>query len=373
MDSLTMPAIKLTQNGRTLYLFGIDGKKLADVAAVSHLERDDAGKLLGYQRPEIANHIAQIRQYLETSKAMLPNAIIMALDKKRVAWEPVNKKNDDVGHLTMMLSDRSNARKPAYIVDGQQRAAALRDATTESFPVCAVGFVADNEQEEREQFVLVNSGKPLPKSLLYELLPEFGTDSSLSNTILKRRIPALLVQRLANDDDSPLRGLIKTPSNPEGVATDGHFMLAMDRVMDPGGALSDFKSDEEPYFDVDGALGLLKAFWKAVKTTFPEAWGKSSRESRLLHGAGVQALSQLLNDIAARHREHGKPTQKAMVEELTTLAPLCHWTEGSWKLGAGGTRPWNHLASTPKDVAYLAEFLRGQYKKLVWKASAKAG
>ena len=61
--------------------------------------------------------------------------------------------------------------KPGWIVDGQQRTAAMRDARVEGFPVCVVGFVADGLEEQRQQFILVNATKPLPKGLIYELLP----------------------------------------------------------------------------------------------------------------------------------------------------------------------------------------------------------
>ena len=62
--------------------------------------------------------------------------------------------------------------KPAWLVDGQQRSAAIRDADLAEFPVAAVGFIAHGEAEQRSQFILVNNTKPLPKGLIHELLPD---------------------------------------------------------------------------------------------------------------------------------------------------------------------------------------------------------
>jgi DGQHR domain-containing protein len=78
------------------------------------------------------------------------------------------------------------APKPGFIVDGQQRSAAVRDAEVESVPLCVVAFVAASEEEQREQFVLVNSAKPLPKALIYELLPSMSDGASLEQRRIQR-------------------------------------------------------------------------------------------------------------------------------------------------------------------------------------------
>src|SRR5207249_5632814 len=108
----------------------------------------------------------------------------------------------------------SDADKPAWIVDGQQRAAAIREAAVDSFPIGVTGFLAADDEEQREQFILVNSTKPLPKGLIYELLP--GTKTTLPSTLQRKRFPAHLVARLNQENRSPLRGLIQTPTTAEG-------------------------------------------------------------------------------------------------------------------------------------------------------------
>jgi hypothetical protein len=107
-------------------------------------------------------------------------------------------------------------------VDGQQRIAAIRDARIGPFPVCVVAFITDDDQEQREQFILVNSTKPLPKGLIYELLPT--TRARLPSLLQQRRFPAYLLDRLNHDEGSPLRGLIRTPTVVDGLIKDNSVL-----------------------------------------------------------------------------------------------------------------------------------------------------
>src|SRR6185295_18290693 len=87
-DEISLPALRVRQGeGRTLYTFAVDGKLLNQFAAISRLRRDVAGAILGYQRPEVLSHIAEIRRYLESSAPMIPNAIVIAFDE-RVRFSP---------------------------------------------------------------------------------------------------------------------------------------------------------------------------------------------------------------------------------------------------------------------------------------------
>ena len=87
-EMLSLPALEVRQGeGRVLYSFAVDGKKLPLFAAVSRIHRDGDAEVEGYQRPEILSHIASIRRYLESGSPMIPNALVIAFDK-RVRFEP---------------------------------------------------------------------------------------------------------------------------------------------------------------------------------------------------------------------------------------------------------------------------------------------
>src|SRR3954470_16344246 len=140
---LTLPALAITQpGGRTLYSFAVDGKKLSHFAAVSRVKRDKRHELAGYQRAESIAHIRTIRKYLESAEAMLPNALVVAFDS-RVRFEADDSSNGvTVGRLVVPVTEgAAELAKPGWIVDGQQRTAAIREADIESFPVYVTAFI----------------------------------------------------------------------------------------------------------------------------------------------------------------------------------------------------------------------------------------
>src|SRR5207248_2597032 len=100
------------------------------------------------------------------------------------------------------------------------------------FPVCVVAFITDDDQEQREQFILVNSTKPLPKGLIYELLPT--TRAKLPSLLQHRRFPAHLLNRLNHDEGSPLRGLIRTPTVMEGLIKDNSVLKMLENSLSDG-------------------------------------------------------------------------------------------------------------------------------------------
>jgi DGQHR domain-containing protein len=361
--TLRLPALEIRQGPHALYCFAVDGKMLTQFAAVSRVRRDGEGTILGYQRPEVLQHVRQIRAYLESADALLPNALVVAFDG-RVRFTASGK--DTAGTRTGTLAiplGGSEEEKAAWLVDGQQRAAALREAMVERFPVFVVGFIACSAAEQREQFILVNSTKPLPRGLVHELLPQ--TDGLLPDALQRQRFPSQLLDRLNRDPDSPLCGLIRTPTCLAGVFKDTSVLRMLANSLGNGG-LFFFRDRESGDHDTEGMLHLLKDYWSAVAAAFPEAWARPPRESRLSGGPGVVALGFLMDSIIDRHRHVGLPTRAQFQADLEPLLPVCHWTGGCWDFGPGRRREWNDLQNTPKDVRLLSDHLVAQYKALVW-------
>src|SRR4051812_29485766 len=73
-------ALKIIQDpDHPLFLFSLTGNELLQIAEISRISRDDEGKLIGYQRPEVQQHIQNIVEYLDNGKVVFPNSIILAL------------------------------------------------------------------------------------------------------------------------------------------------------------------------------------------------------------------------------------------------------------------------------------------------------
>src|SRR6516165_562830 len=234
---LRLPALEVRQgDGRVLYSFAVDGKKLPSFAAVSRIHREGDAQVEGYQRPEVLSHIASIRRYLESEAPMIPNALVVAFDK-RVQFEPLaggpSTSFARSGTLIIPTSgDLTDDDKPGWIVDGQQRSAAIRDARIDSFPVVVTAFVTDSDEDQRSQFILVNSAKPLPKGLIYELLP--ATTGALPSALQARRFPAVLLRRLNCEIRSPLYRKIRTPTTPEGIIKDNSILKMLENSLSDG-------------------------------------------------------------------------------------------------------------------------------------------
>ena len=358
MRELRVPALRLTQGRkREIYSFGIDGKVLHRFAAVSRVGRDDDTAIRGYQRPEVLAHINAIRAYIESESPMIPNGIVVAFDS-RVRFKAAARGKDSGYQSGILVIPMDEEDRPGWIVDGQQRAAAIRDASVEQFPIFVNAFITEEVAEQRAQFILVNSTKPLPKGLIHELLP--ATDAPLPLALHKKRLPAFLLERLNYDPDSPLLGRIRTPTSGSGTIKDNSILRMLENSISDG-ALYPYRFADHGRPDVDGMLRILKSFWTAVSCVFDEAWEKPPRQSRLTHGLGILSLGFLMDAIADQF-EQIEPEVTDFVEHLQLIAPLCAWTGGAWKLGPYQRR-WNDLQNTPRDVQVVADHLLIAYRR----------
>src|SRR5689334_17734625 len=101
-----------------------DIKKFADIDPAG---RADDGALRGFQRPQIATHIKQIRQYLSHRDSVLPNPIVIAFTGK------VNLR--ELADPFVEIRIDATEGLPGYVVDGQQRLNALYGLPEKEFQV----------------------------------------------------------------------------------------------------------------------------------------------------------------------------------------------------------------------------------------------
>lgn len=361
MKTIRVPAMRIKQGSHLLYSFAVDGAALESFTTVSNVGRGPDMKVKGYQRPQVMQHIAEITAYLKTAGAMLPNALVIAFDKQ-IQFETTQTAGiATFGTLVIPTHAWEDQQKRCgFVVDGQQRRAAIRESGSRGFPVFCTGFVTESEQFKREQFILVNNAKPLPKSLIYELLP--GTESVLPVRLEKQKLPVVLCDRLNLDLDSPLSRLIQMPTMPGGLIKD-NSVLKMLRHSLSDGVLYQFRNrGGDP--DVEGMLRTVKDFWRAVCRTFPDEWAKPPRYSRLFHGSGVVALGFIMDSIAgSRYRRPDAPPVPSYEEYrdgLALIKPHCRWSSGEWEFG----RKWNGVQNTPTDVSMFLSWLVRKYQTL---------
>lgn len=322
-----------------VFAFAATAEQILSMADIERVGRDPQGLLQGFQRHQVAAHIKEIRHYLARSDALLPNAIILAfLDGVTVT--PIS---DGVVDIQVDIGQG----KCGFVVDGQQRLTALSSLEKPDFQVFVSAVICKNYNELRQQFVLINNTRPLPKSLIYELLP---TVTGLPERFTARKFAAQVVDLLNCMPDSSLHGEIRQHTNPTGVISDLAMQkLVMNSVND--GSLRHFLKFEDA---ADRAVALIHTFFKAVIQVFQHEWiGMSPRHSRLKHGAGIVALGYVMEEL----HHQGAVTCQDFVDGLQKIKPFTAWTSGEWVFAANDRRPWNGIQNTPTDIAMLSRFL----------------
>ncbi|PDQ20106.1 hypothetical protein CN311_15935 [Mesorhizobium sanjuanii] len=355
---LAVRAVRTEQADKAVYAFFVAGADLLKFAEISRVHRDGEGSLQGFQRKGIKSHVQAITEFLDQGPVLFPNAIILALSPRaRFTQTRGEKPGGDVRSCeagTLRIPLPNDGPKAAWIVDGQQRSIALSQAQNKSFPVPVVAFVSEELSVHREQFILVNKAKPLDPRLINELLPE--VDTTFPRDLSSRKIPSELVNLLQTSSDSPFQGLIKRLSEDSAAAviTDSALTKAIRNSINSAlGSLAPYKATAEYPADVDAMYRILIAYWTAVRRVFPEAWGRPATESRLMHSAGIEAMSLLMDRIMSRAAP-GTDLLLHATESLTRIAPYCRWTNGRW---AELQRDWNEIQNVGRDIKLLSGHL----------------
>jgi DGQHR domain-containing protein len=359
MNEIKAPCIRTQQcANKVIYSFVVDGKKISQFASISRISRNDSGNLLGYQRPEVQDHIKEIRTYLEREDAILPNSIVIAF-QRGIHFDEITQvdKHSSLGTLRIQLLEDE---KVGWIVDGQQRVAALRSAKKEHMPISVIGFESTGTAEEREQFLLVNSTKPLSKSLVYELLPNI--DGHIPPKMKKRRDAYIFLEKLNLDVTSPFYMRIKTTTSKhlETAHIKDMSVLKMLEHSMKDGILFRF------HRNVEKASELLHNYWSAVKETYGEAWELPPKKSRLTHGVGIVSMGYIMDTMGYKLVRKGKvPTVDQFSKELRVLGKDVPWLNGLWHFSDDIVRPWNSLQNTTYDIDLVTNHLVRMYQNRV--------
>lgn len=360
-------ALRVEQDAaHPLYLFTLTGEELLSIADISRISRDRAGKLIGYQRPEVKRHIRNIVEYLDSDAILFPNSLILALQSsvkfKAVRGPRVGDSFAEAGTIEIPVP-RNGDMKPAWIVDGQQRAMALSKTKRKGFPVPVNAFVADNVDLQRDQFLRINSTKPLPRGLITELLPEVST--VLPANLAARKAPAALCDVLNRHPDSPFRGLIRRSSSEKNarkkavVADTTIVKILEESLTSPNGCLFPYRNLATGDTDFAGVQAVLLIFWSAVRDVFADAWGLPPTKSRLMHSAGLRAMGRVMDRMMGSISPHDRRAPSRVKRDLMRLRPACRWTSGAWE-ELGGLR-WNEIQNVPSHVRMLSNHLLRAY------------
>ncbi len=300
------------------------------------------GKLNGFQRPQIAGHIREIKDYLEKPEAILPNPIVVAFTSGIVI------KDKEEGRCQVSIDVSKGP--PGLVVDGQQRLSALSQLNGKDFQVFVSAVLCEDDAELRRQFVLINNTRPLPKSLIYELLP---TVDGLPRRLSDRSLAAEFTARLNYDAGSSLKGLVHQHTNPAGLIRDTAIQRVIINSLGDGvmRELIRRKNGKDQCFE------LISEFYRAVQDVFRSEWkGHTPKTSRLVHGAGIVALGYVMEVLALLD---GARCWEEFTKGLGCLVGRTAWTSGEWDFGSGDRRHWKAIQNVNRDIVTLAQYLIG--------------
>lgn len=354
MKTYHFKAVRAKQaDGHDVFCFAAEPADVLGFSEIERVGRQDDGELKGFQRHQVAPHIKEIRDYMAREDALLPNAVIVAfLD---------NVKIEDLGNgiVDVVITVPEGEKRPGFVVDGQQRLTALSGLRKPGFQVFVSALVCKDYNELRQQFVLINNTRPLPKTLIYELLP---TVDGLPERFTARKFAAHLVDRLNFRRDSALHGEIRQHTNPKGVLSDTAMQkIVMNSASDGAvrGLIQQGETDTDSMRKLeDEAFNLFNDFFHAIIEVFGNEWvGMNPKTSRLRHGAGLVAMGFVMEQLYSADMPNCSSNREKFVAGLQMLKPHTAWTSGSWNLGAGVVTPWNGFQNTPTDIHVLSAYL----------------
>jgi len=343
---LTFPAIAPRQgSGAQVAVFRANAETIGRIARIERAGRGEGNQLRGFQRGQAAGHVRNIRTYLGSDDAILPNAII-------VGFTGGARLTTNAGQSTLTVDVGEGA--PGFIVDGQQRFTALHELNNPDFEVIVSAFICDSTTDLVRQFILINSVKPLPKSLVFELMrvvPELN--GRVSTTVLGE----LIIETLNYDESSPLYRRINRFTNPEGKIKDAAIRKLVGNAVSDG-FLRAYSRDAASA--AEHGFRVFSEFFHAVADVFPKAWhGQTPSTSKLVSRIGIVAMGFVLEYL---YEAKGARTRKQFAAGLKPLVGHTAWTEGYWRL-AGEKRTWNSLQNVSRDDNNLAHYLIGIVKR----------
>ncbi len=294
----------------------------------------------GPQREPKKSRIASIRRFFQLDPDnTIPTAIVVGL--RGVTF-------DGVGAVRKVrFQTQDGLPHPGLIIDGQHRMRGL-EAVGPGTIVPIVAVIEASDLEMAFQFLVINnkSAKVPPDhiralALNYE---DERLEERLKSARLALNVNLASVGVLDEDPDSPFRGMVAWPNNPENQ-----------RVVAPA-AIEAMASEAKSLGfgeleDLDSLNAFLIAMWSVVRAEWPELWVANSK---LLTKVGLTCVTKFVSDTFKswarnpRLRDLDDPGDPEKVEQVTrdvlaTLDP--QFFEAQWASTSYDTRAGRDLVS----------------------------
>jgi len=345
--------VKQTAEEVELYILTVDGKSIAAQLGVRRM-RWHGGKFQaeGFQRALDMTRVKEIATYLSSNPPHMPNAIVIALEKGAIEFDPLPNQEDLVTQFGKVvihgkLTEENGKKVPlpeneriGYVIDGQHRLRGIEESTLQpgTFPVLLSAFHDVSTQFQLTQFYALNQTVPINPSQLALLRRELGI--ALSPKEARKRAISTVLQYLQEKPNSPFL----PEKHVKSAVYKGQLdITVVERMIDRAVKNTDLKfrwrpnAEEIPEADLRAIADGLYVFWRAVGETFPQYWGKRPAQQRLFSAIGLYTLIQFYDRVMKDIDVNSSVAVKEVRERLAIIADL----------------PWNKmlgLPATPKSV-----------------------
>ena len=314
--------------------------------------------LTGVQRKAVPSRIKGIKRYFETDqKNIIPTAVIIAFAPRSVLVRDIDTRakmtnTEDANLCNALIQlelswDADNVTglrdsRPGYVVDGQHRLKGIQEYDPNT-PIPVVGILESDDNETAFQFLVINNKQSkVPPDHVRALaflskIDDRNLESRLKSARLSLNPNYESVGFADTDTDSPFKGQIKWPPNPEGsqLVVPTAIEWSIQYIRRRGG-----RDLEEP----EQAQAFFLAIWTAVKTEWGELWNENTH---LLQKVSIICLTQFITDtlvtwarnprfeVILSDDEIVKENVQAILNELKSDFFAAKWSGSSYDTGAG--------------------------------------
>lgn len=326
-DWLHFHCLEVTQPIGTFY---VTVMKTGDVVRLSYndvrrisTERREVETYLGIERPLNPRRVADIADYVETTDASFPSAVIFAVQPENASYDPQS------GILS--LRDRQDIAK---ILDGQHRIAGLEQYKGSDFNLIVTVFVDMDIENQALLFGTINLEQTkVSKSLAYDLFEYAKTRSP-------QKAAHNIVVLLDSEPESPFLGKIKRLGRAEergetlsqAVFVDALLVFVSHNAMKDRDLLKRGRRPERasPGDERGGLIfrnmflderdaEITKVLWnyfRAVQDRWPEDWDEVRPGNVLNRTTGFRALMGFLPHAYLLFVQPGEVPDQSQFKEL---------------------------------------------------------
>ena len=366
-DMLEIPVIKITQQGKKIYIGKMTGKDILDRCITTEWDSNLGWDLntQGYQRAPIKKHYMRIAKFLRgEGDPLLPTSALLAARENEyglLEFVPYDQAHPDIGKI------RIPRERLIFIVDYQHRWRGLKYAVEDlkcdnllNFQVPVIIMADVSRYEEIRQFYLINSKqKRVDTDLGLALLQTLATGASEKELMnfagpgRNYRIRATrLTFKIAEKTQGPWAGKIMDPNMiPTGnqVVSIKSFVDSLQPVLSRRSPVH-IKTDDE-------LIQLILDYWSGIEQLMPNTFA-SPKGYAIQTTVGVYVMHR----VAVKKVFHDCIQQNDMsstrVAQILNKAKAQYMNENFWRIG-GSTKPY----SSGSGVKELAEMIIEALKK----------